>query len=67
MGKAAHIGVNLSSNAYPTDVLPLSPPWKGGKKKSSSLPFTRGGLGWGNVVSKLSERTEYHVLTRVSR
>jgi hypothetical protein len=27
---------------------PLIPPYKGGKKKSSSLPFIRGGLGWGN-------------------
>jgi hypothetical protein len=44
------IGVNLSSNASPTDVLPpLIPPWKGGKKKSISLPFIRGGLGWGNA------------------
>ena len=45
-----NIGVNLSLNAYPTYVLPpLIPPCKGGKKKSSSLPFTRGGLGWGNA------------------
>jgi hypothetical protein len=37
------IGVNLSSNAYPTDVFPpLVPPWKGGKKKSNSLPNTYG-------------------------
>jgi hypothetical protein len=45
-----NIGVNLSSNAYSTDVLPpLIPPLQGGKKKSSSLPFIRGGLGWGNA------------------
>jgi hypothetical protein len=49
-GLALLIGVNLSLNAYPTYVLPpLIPPCKGGKKKSSSLPFTRGGLGWGNA------------------
>ncbi len=45
-------GVNLSLKAYSTGILPpLIPPWKGGKKKSSSLPFTRGGLGWGNALS----------------
>ncbi len=29
---------------------PLIPPYKGGKQenKSSSLPFIRGGLGWGS-------------------
>jgi len=28
---------------------PLIPPWKGGKQESSSLPFARGGLGWGKT------------------
>jgi hypothetical protein len=47
-----NIGVNLSLNACPTGVLPpLIPPYKGGKKESSSLPFIRGGLGWGNALS----------------
>ncbi len=49
-GTICCIGVNLSLNAYSTYVLPpLIPPYKGGKKKSSSLPFIRGGLGWGNA------------------
>ncbi len=51
-GSTAVISVNLSLNACPTYALPfLIPPWKRGKKKSSSLPFTRGGLGWGDAVS----------------
>ncbi|ODH00779.1 hypothetical protein A4S05_31855 [Nostoc sp. KVJ20] len=29
---------------------PLIPPCQGGKKKSFSLPFARGGLGWGKTL-----------------
>ncbi len=37
---ARYIGVNLSSNAYSTDVLPpLIPPWKGGKKNLVPSPL----------------------------
>ncbi len=44
-------------------VTPLVPPYKGGKQeKSGSLPFIRGGLGWGNA-----DRDGKSVLTRVSR
>ena len=44
------IGVNLSSNACPTGVLsPLIPLVKGRNRKFSSLPLTRGGLGWGDA------------------
>ena len=41
---------------------PLIPPWKGGKKKSSSLPFPRGGLGWGkSLVNQLFQTCVYTV------
>jgi hypothetical protein len=29
---------------------PLIPPYKGGRPESSSLPFIRGGLGWGKTL-----------------
>jgi hypothetical protein len=51
-GLALLIGVNLSSNASPTDVLPpLIPPIYWGEKEMHFPPQYRGGLGWGNAVS----------------
>jgi hypothetical protein len=48
------IGVNLNSNACPTYALPpLIPPMDWGEKEIQFPPqYIRGGLGWGNVVSK---------------
>ena len=41
---------------------PQSPLGKGGSRKSSSLPFTRGGLGWGkNQLLKLLQTCVYTV------
>ncbi len=41
---------------------PQSPLGKGGRWKSSSLPFTRGGLGWGkNQLLKLLQTCVYTV------
>jgi hypothetical protein len=45
-------GVNLSSNASPTSILPpLIPRLLGGKRNLVPSPIYRGGLGWGNAVS----------------
>ncbi len=41
---------------------PQSPLGKGGSRKSSSLPFTRAGLGWGkNQIRKLLQTCVYTV------
>ena len=41
---------------------PQSPLGKGGSRKSSSLPFTRGGLGWGkNQLLKLLQTCVYTI------
>ena len=41
---------------------PLIPPFIGGKQESSSLPLTRGGLGWGKtVISQLFQTCVYTV------
>jgi hypothetical protein len=47
------IGVNLSSNACPTNLLPpLIPPMHWGEKEIWFPPqYIRGGLGWGDAVS----------------
>jgi hypothetical protein len=39
------------TGVYISRITPLNPPdIKGGNRKSSSLPFTRGGLGWGKTL-----------------
>jgi hypothetical protein len=46
---------------------PLIPPYKGGKpEKSSSLPFIRGGLGWGKKIFDTSIMT-FQTTSKVSK
>ncbi len=61
---------NSSPNLSPTKIRctdksnypPQSPLVKGGSRKSSSLPFTRGGLGWGkNQIRKLLQTCVYTI------
>jgi hypothetical protein len=47
---------NQSKMMYQIFITPLNPPLEMGETgKSSSLPFIRGGLGWGIIVIKITE------------
>jgi hypothetical protein len=52
-----------SYGVHTSRITPLNPPdILGGNRKSSSLPFTRGGLGWGKtLVNQLFQTCVYTV------